>query len=349
MTATQSSDAPAILHMMPDRPFRAWPMQDPKILIATCMKNEGPFILEWVAWHKAIGVTDFVVYTNDCSDGTTEILDRLQELGHITHLENPAVAKNSTYFQPEALNAVHSRPEFLGADVMISMDVDEFINIRCGDGTLPALFDTIGAFDVISMSELNHGSNAIEEFEPGWVTEQFPKHQTETPGRWKAARGVKSITRLSKSVHRIRNHRPDVTENAVWRDGAGRITTAFQEDPTSNGFDIRGSYQHVVLDHYPLRSLNSYLIKMDRGDVVVKGKMVSQRYWRMRNRNDEATSDLTPGIARARAYYQTHFESDAVLMDLQNKADEAHKARIAEIIDDDLFRERKEWIFENSW
>lgn len=347
-TSTSTEVARAV-NMMPKRSFRDWGVQDPKILIATCMKNEGPFILEWVAWHKAIGVTDFVVYTNDCSDGTTEILDRLQELGHITHLENPAVAKGSTYFQPEALNAVHMRPEFLGADFVISIDVDEFINIRSGEGTLSDLFDATGPFDVLSMSELNHGSNAREGFEPGWVTEQFPGHQTEEPGHWKAARGVKSITRLSENVHRIRNHRPDVAPESVWLNGSGKQTSVLRDDPQSNGFDTRDTYKHVVLDHYPLRALDSYLIKMDRGDVVIGGKMVSQRYWRLRNQNDNQTSDMTAGITRARALYHELFESDAPLMELQNKADQAHAARIAEIIDDDLYRERKDWIFENSW
>ena len=28
--------------------------------IVTTMKNEGPFILEWIAWHRAIGVDDFL-------------------------------------------------------------------------------------------------------------------------------------------------------------------------------------------------------------------------------------------------------------------------------------------------
>jgi hypothetical protein len=42
------------------------------------MKNEGPFILEWLAWHRAIGVQDFLIYTNDCTDGTDTFLMLLQ-------------------------------------------------------------------------------------------------------------------------------------------------------------------------------------------------------------------------------------------------------------------------------
>ena len=39
------------------------------------MKNEGPYILEWLAYHRIVGFEDFLIYTNDCEDGTTEILE----------------------------------------------------------------------------------------------------------------------------------------------------------------------------------------------------------------------------------------------------------------------------------
>ena len=47
--------------------------------IVTTMKNEGPFLLEWIAYHRAIGVSDFLVYTNDCTDGTDRMLKLLQK------------------------------------------------------------------------------------------------------------------------------------------------------------------------------------------------------------------------------------------------------------------------------
>ena len=43
-------------------------MADLRITAVTCVKNEGPFLLEWIAFHRIIGVTDFLFYSNDCSD-----------------------------------------------------------------------------------------------------------------------------------------------------------------------------------------------------------------------------------------------------------------------------------------
>lgn len=328
-----------------------WPIAEPRTLIATCMKDEGPFILEWLAWHKAIGVTDFVVFSNDCTDGTDRLLDRLDAMGELHHLPNPASATGSSYFQPTALSYVSLMRPFREADFFISMDVDEFLNIRVGDGRLPDLFAATEPFDVLSVTENNHGSNRHEHFEPGWVTELFPKHSTETPGQWKAHRGVKSIVRLSDRIAKVRNHRPDLhpdLDDPVWLDGSGIRRAEMLQEADRNGHDCRGSYDLVVLNHFALRSLESYLMKMFRGDVVRKGHRVSQRYWRIRNQNGEASIDLSRGIAMAREVH-ARYEADAELMALHDACCAAHRARIAELLGVDEFRERREWILNEQW
>ena len=328
-----------------------WPPKAPRFFIATCMKDEGPFILEWIAWHKSIGIQDFVVFTNDCSDGTDLILDRLEEMGYLRHLPNPALATDSTYFQPIALNYVQHLREWRRADFFISMDVDEFINIRVGDGKMTDLLAATGYFDALSMSELNHGSNSVAAFRDALVTEQFPKHQTETPGKWKALRGVKTIVRLSDKLERARNHRPDFRlsdEAVIWRDGSARHLTTLADDPTLNGIDVRGTYDLVVLDHFPLRSLDSYLIKMFRGDVVIKKNRVSQRYWRLRNQNEQATS----GFERQQKGFRRELKklmADKTLASLHQKACEIHTKRAKDLLELPEFLERRDWILGNAW
>ncbi|WP_297342068.1 glycosyltransferase family 2 protein, partial [Pseudophaeobacter sp.] len=61
-----------------------------RITAVTCVKNEGPFLLEWIAFNRLIGVTDFLFYSNDCTDGTAELLDALAARDMLTHLPNPA-------------------------------------------------------------------------------------------------------------------------------------------------------------------------------------------------------------------------------------------------------------------
>ncbi len=329
-----------------------WYTPDPKVLITTCMKDEGPFILEWLAWHRALGVTDFVVFTNHCSDGTDALLDHLQARGEVTHLPNPALAVDRTSFQPVALAYTQHLQQFKGADFVISMDVDEFLNIRVGEGRLTDLFDVTGSFDALSVSELNHGSNSKIAFEPGFVRDQFPGHESERPGKWRAQRGVKTITRLSGRLARLRNHRPNLVKDQEtrWLDGSGNILKDLHEDETLNGLDARGRYDLVVLDHYPLRSLESFFIKTVRGDVVAANKQVSLRYWRLRNRAADTTSRAHPAQeAAAQAYYDQHFASDPELMAIHDRACAWHRDKVREISNQDEFKTRRAWIMENAW
>lgn len=336
---------------LPRRNYQPWGVEAPRVLVPTCMKNEGPFILEWIAWHRAIGVTDFVIFTNGCTDGTDKLLDRLDDMGVVRHMANPALGSDATNFQPVALRYLHFTREMREVDYVISMDVDEFINIRVGDGHLRDLFEAAGEFDVLSMSEINHGSNDRLAYERAWVTETFPGHQSTTPGKMKSHRGVKSITRLSPRVEAIRNHRPDISQDlgqAMWRDGSGRMRPGFLKDPEMNGWDCRGSYDLVSLDHFPLRSLDCFLVKMHRGDVVVADKSVSNRYWRTRNNSGETTSDLARLGAQARKEYD-RLMADPELCALHNACCEAHEARIKALAGIKEFEERKKWIFDEAW
>ncbi len=51
------------------------------------MRNEGPYILEWLAHHRAIGVRDALIYSNDCDDGSDALLDLLAGAGMATARE----------------------------------------------------------------------------------------------------------------------------------------------------------------------------------------------------------------------------------------------------------------------
>jgi FkbM family methyltransferase len=337
---------------LPARTFRAWPLTDPRICIATCMKDEGPFILEWIAWHHAIGIRDIVVFTNDCTDGTDLILDQLDDMGMLTHLPNPALGSGDTRFQPAALTYAHHLRQMREADYFLSIDVDEFVNVRAGEGLMTDLIAAAGFFDVLSISELNHGANGQEHFIPGWVKDIFPLHQTERPGAFRARRGVKSLVRLSEKVERLRNHRPDMVDEGgpvIWLDGSGRPQATLPADRGENGHDCRGTYDLVSLDHFPLRALDSYLVKMFRGDVVIQGKQVSQTYWRTRNRNEAASSTFQRAEPAARAFHRDHLETDAGLMALHHAACEAHAARIAILCREPAFAARREWALREAW
>ena len=57
-------------------------------VVLSCMRNEGMFLLEWIAYYRVIGFEKAVVVTNNCTDGTDLMLDRLEQMGYVRHLRN---------------------------------------------------------------------------------------------------------------------------------------------------------------------------------------------------------------------------------------------------------------------
>jgi hypothetical protein len=79
-----------------------------RALIVTCVRNEAPLLLEWIAYHQAIGFTDFLLYSNDCDDGTDALLDRLAQMGVIAHVPNHAGGKKAVQWR--ALSRARQHP-----------------------------------------------------------------------------------------------------------------------------------------------------------------------------------------------------------------------------------------------
>ena len=253
----------------------------PEACLVAIFRNEGPHVLEWVAHHRAVGFTRIIVFTNGCDDGTDLILDRLMSLGEVIHAPNPKVAFGQLgVWQVAALRYATHFGAFRHCEWVMTVDADEFVDITPGGGTLTDLVATAQPFDLMSLTVVPFGSNGIDSIADGHVHGRFPLPCISLAALAAGQSGPTSVKTLMRpgipNAH-FRNHRPKIDgfsgSSRVWVDGSGRPMPPEFTDRKINGWRADGALDLAHVDHYSLRSRESFILKCLRGDAVTEGRI----------------------------------------------------------------------------
>lgn len=276
-----------------------------RCLAVLTVRNEGAFLLEWLAHHRACGFTDFLVFSNDCQDGTDLMLDRLDAMGVLSHVRNDGpYAQGGIQFT--AYKHADTMEILRRADWIATLDVDEFVNIHTGDHTLSALFAALPEASAITLTWRLFGCGGVARYSDAPVTETFRRAAPVVMyWPWRAAM-FKTLYRNDGTyrklgVHRPRDADPARLEHARWFDGEGReLDEKFRTTRIFSNYG-RSNYALVQLNHYPLGAMESYVVKADRGRAVHSEHMLGVDYWVERNFNqdeDTSISALAPRMQR---------------------------------------------------
>lgn len=309
-----------------------------KITAVLTVRNEGAFLLEWLAHHWACGISDFLVFSNDCDDGTDTMLDRLAELGWLTHVPNPGPHPEGP--QWAALKRADKHPLVREADWLLPLDIDEFVNVHIGDRTIPALLAALPQATAIPLTWRLFGNGGVVEWEDRPVTETFTRAAPAVlHWPWRAAM-VKTLYRNDGSYRKLGVHRPrapvaDRMAAQVWLDGSGRpLPDTYRTDRifTPPGQD---SQTLVQLNHYALGSVEGYLLKCDRGRAVHSGDRLGMDYWV--ERNFDAVEDRTI-LALDSAASRAALRADPVLGRLHGAAVAWRQERLDTLLTEEPWR-----------
>jgi hypothetical protein len=177
-----------------------------KITAVTTQKNEGAFLLEWIAYHKIIGFTDIVILSNDCEDGSDEMLDHLSKSGEIIHLRNDG-PYDDRGIQFAALKRADRQKAMKEADWIMHLDIDEFLNIHVGDGQIADLIDALPDADAIALT-WPFGTNGIIEYKNRLITDQIARATPKIMHwPWRAFM-IKTLYRNNGIYGKLGVHRP---------------------------------------------------------------------------------------------------------------------------------------------
>ncbi len=312
-----------------------------RILAVLTVRNEAAFLLEWLAHHRAVGFTDFLVFSNDCQDGTDTMLDHLAAMGQLTHIRNDGPYHKGG-IQFTALNDASKMDIVKQADWILALDIDEFVNIHVGDHTISALLAALPDATAITLTWRLFGNNDAVRYSDTPVTETFT-HCAPVIMFWPWRSAMfKTLYRNDGTYRKIGVHRPrspdsDRLTQARWFDGQGReLEEQFKKRRLFSSYG-RPNYQLVQLNHYALGSMESYVLKADRGRAVHSDHILGVDYWVERNFNTD-TDESIHDIAPQRSEILKEICDDADIMTLHNQAVDWRKSRFQTLMKEEPFR-----------
>ena len=235
-----------------------------KVAAVVGMRDDGLYIIEWIAHYLALGVDNIYVYSNDNIDGSEGLLRALAAQGVITFIENRMGDGTNKDPQKKAFaHALHLLPELWQHEWVLFMDSDEFlVPDHAYDYRVDALIDdAVSRFPArapsgICFNWVWYVSGRTYHYEPSPLLRRF-QHAIER-------RGMKSLVRLRDiwSMHRV--HFPEMAHGGflVGSDFAPLDKFLAWKKKTEPVF---GSGR---LNHYWCKSFEEFSVKKARGDAT---------------------------------------------------------------------------------
>jgi hypothetical protein len=252
---------------LPARPKNRHPMATHTLI--SSVKDEGPFLLEWVAHHRVLGFDAIYIASNDCTDGTDRLLAALDHAGFIGHVPN--LLQPGDVPQHAGYDKIRSAHPIDRSDWLMMLDADEFLNIHVGAHQVQDLTTRAEAADIISLCGRTFSDLPQTQWQPGPVTRLFPNALRPIH---KANQAIKTLTRDPSRFKGIHNH-----HMVGYRGGKVPLSIYHaQNDCHSDLPDnarIGDTLRHIPKEaighkvaqynHYAVKTLDSFLLRRKRG------------------------------------------------------------------------------------
>ncbi len=209
------------------------------------------------------------------------------------------------------------------------------MNVRCGNGTLQDFIVAVPDATNVAMTWRMFGHNGVTQLSDDFVVEQFdtcsPKFCPKPHTVW----GFKTMFKNIGAYEKISCHRPnklfeEFQDKVKWVNGSGKDMT---KDVAKNGW--RSSKKNVGFDllqlnHYALRSAESFLIKRQRGRALHVDRSIGINYWIRMDWSDFRDITIKRNVPRLSTEYDRLMQDDILRGWHQSGAD-WHRAKAEEL------------------
>jgi len=233
-----------------------------KNTIVCSAKNEAPYIIEWMAYHYLIGFNNVLVVTNDNTDCSLELYNRLKAIEGFDFIPHevapgdvPGVAAYRLAVEYLLRNQMFGYAAVCDPDEFLWLDKD----INIGD-----FFGRYPDADVIGVNWRLFGSSGHLLRTNNIVVERF-KHCAPVSAPIHVE--FKSVFRVDKDLKSINPHYPtyggEKSRKYVHANGEPMDERVTKEHPYTR--HSKSSFGVAQFNHYLVKSREEFDLKMKRG------------------------------------------------------------------------------------
>jgi len=273
------------------------PKRPAKFTLVCAMRNEGPYILEWLAWHRAVGFDDILIISNDCTDGSDILLRHLAARGMLLHIEHSPRADQYALKPAHALALNH--PAVRGANWVMVLDADEFLVVHIGDNTVQGLIRANGQNCLgMAVHWKCFGDSGQLSWRDAMVREQFTRC---TAPADPVNANFKSLFREPTQFKNFSSHAPNDYQGMWggknrWVDSMGRVLSGIQllgPKPRCATRISRITHEAAQINHYVIKSQENMVERRIKWANFNNAERYNADFIKAHNKNDfEDTSAL---------------------------------------------------------
>ena len=142
--------------------------------LCSAIKNEAPYLLEWIEYHRMVGVEHFYIYDNNSSDFPKEILQSYIDSGVVTFFDWPKHPGGQMSAFNDCLTNFKNETFWLGL-----IDIDEFI-VPLSKNTLSDFMKEYEESNGLGINWIVYGSSGHKKKPEGLVIENFLYRSNQT-------------------------------------------------------------------------------------------------------------------------------------------------------------------------
>lgn len=236
--------------------------------IVTIAKNEGPYIQEWIEFHKLVGVNRFYFYDNESNDNTREVLDKYIQDSSVKYTKVPGKAQQLPAYN-DAISKYKDECRYLAF-----IDMDEYIVPSIPFKPLPTLVNEIierygkGAAG-IGINWAIYGSSGHINKPIGLITENYTKRGKNSHF---GNAHIKTICNPRLISYYVSPHYPiyKLGGYSIDESGTKKVFVWFNDNC---------QYKNLRINHYFSKSKEEYIAKQKRGLADRTGKYDMSKFY----------------------------------------------------------------------